>query len=210
MVHTIKYTPWINTCEYIILHHTWWTLDFNSQVKYLSEHKDLVSVHYVVWQSWEIAQIWNDKMILWHCWVSSFSWMTDMNKYSIWIEVVWPWFTDIQREAVSKLIIDISKKYNIPKENILRHKDITIRKTDIDDTFWNNKFNSWNDFVNFLYAWEYEKQFTNKYWKWFVFNDLDWALKKCINEDWTLNTREFFFLTMIWLERVNNKIKPIT
>jgi N-acetyl-anhydromuramyl-L-alanine amidase AmpD len=41
--------------------------------------------------------------------------------------------------------------FNIPKENVLRHKDIRPkRKTDIADIFWNNKYKSWKDYQNSL------------------------------------------------------------
>jgi len=49
--------------------------------------------------------------------------------------------------------------------------------------------------------WEYEKMFKNKYWKWTIFNDIDWGLEKCIDKNWELNAKEFFYFVMIWLER---------
>lgn len=213
---TTKKYNWTNTCEYIILHNTWWSLVFKNQARYLSEHSHQVSAHYVVWQKWEVAKIWEDDNILWHTWTSEWKWLKDkynwLNSYAIWIEVVWPWFTDLQRDKVKELVTYLSSKYNISKANILRHKDITPkRKTDIEDSFWNNKYKSWEEYKDSLFnnnknMWEYERLFTNTYWKWVVFNDLDWAIQKCINKDWTLNTKEFFFLTMIWLERINKKI----
>ena len=37
--------------------------------------------------------------------------------------------------------------FKIPKENVLRHKDIAPnRKNDIADIFWNNKYASWKDY----------------------------------------------------------------
>lgn len=47
----------------------------------------------------------------------------------------------------------IIKKYNISYNNVVHHKDITlVGKPDIDDNFWNNKFNSWNQYKNFLFT----------------------------------------------------------
>lgn len=161
---TTKKTSGKNTCEMIVLHHTgWWTFEWNCSL--LSSWNKEVSAHYVVWQLWEICKIWNDSDILWHAWESEWLWRKDINKYSIWIEIVNDWynFTDIQRSAVEKLIIDIIEKYDIKKENIVRHKDIAPnRKVDIYDTFWNNKFSSYNEYINYIYnkiiiMWVYSK-----------------------------------------------------
>ena len=35
-----------------------------------------------------------------------------------------------------------------------------------------------------------------------VFNDLEWAVDKCIDKNWNLISEEFFYLVMIWLERI--------
>ncbi len=36
---------------------------------------------------------------------------------------------------------------NIPKENIIRHKDISPgRKTDVHDSFWNNEYKTFKDY----------------------------------------------------------------
>lgn len=41
------------------------------------------------------------------------------------------------------------RSLNIPKDNIIRHKDISPgRKTDIHDSFWNNEFKSFTDYQN--------------------------------------------------------------
>jgi len=34
-----------------------------------------------------------------------------------------------------------------------------------------------------------------------VIKDIDWAIKNCINSDWTLNLKELVYLIMIWIER---------
>lgn len=140
---TSKKTKWKNTCTYIIVHHTWWwSYAWNCNV--LSWDKWVVSCHFVIWVDWQIAKIWNPEDILWHAWVSNWWKLTWLNKYSIWIEVVWPWFTDNQRKATKELIIHLQNVYKIPLSNILRHKDITTRKVDIDDSFWSPEFKSWD------------------------------------------------------------------
>ena len=146
---TKNVTPWRNTREYIIVHHTWtkhgtikWVL--NTLTKWN------VSCHYVVDINWDMYKIWSTDNILWHTWISEWKWKKNMNNYSIWIEVVW-WageeFPFIQRAAVKKLIEHLMFTFKIPKENVLRHKVIAPnRKNDIADIFWNNKYASWKDY----------------------------------------------------------------
>jgi N-acetyl-anhydromuramyl-L-alanine amidase AmpD len=116
----------------------------------------LVSCHYVVWPNWEVWKIWNDSYIMWHAWNSSWWSYSDMNNYSLWIEVVWPntnwWFSDAQYNRVCELVIYLAELHKIPKQNILRHKDIAPgRKVDIADSFWSNKFTSFGNYINFLF-----------------------------------------------------------
>lgn len=218
ILQTVNVWIWKNTMEYIVIHHTWtaiWTTEWNLNTL-LWLNNSSVSSHYLIWSNWDTYKLAKDTDICFHCWTSSWQWKTNLNRYSIWIELVWPWFTSKQKESLKELLLYLTEKLNIPKENIIRHKDIAPwRKVDVDDSLWNKEFKTFRDYIDSLFIndkimWEYETLFTNNYGKWTVFNDLDWALKKCINKDWSLNAREFFFLTMIWLERVNNKIKPIT
>ena len=146
-------SPWKNTRQYIIVHHTWtkhWTIKWvlNTLTKWA------VSCHYVVDINWDKYKIWNTTDILWHAWISEWKWLKDLNRYSIWIEVVW-WageeFPYEQRVAVKELIQHLMATLNIPKENVLRHKDIRPkRKTDIADIFWNNKYKSWKNYQDSL------------------------------------------------------------
>lgn len=151
-LQTSKKTKWTNKCLYIIDHHTWsWT--FESNMEYLASWEKEVSCHYVIWENWEIWKIWEDTDILWHCWTSEWNWLTYMNKYAIWIEHVWPPFTDLQIESSNKLKLYLCEKYNIPKENIIRHKDIAPdRKVDIDDSFWNTKFESYRSYIDSIFT----------------------------------------------------------
>jgi N-acetyl-anhydromuramyl-L-alanine amidase AmpD len=156
---TKKKTAGVNTCKYIIVHHTaWWT--FASNLRYLSEWTAQASVHYIVWPDGEIGKIGQDTDILWHAWQSQRGTLSDMNKYSIWIEVVWPdyWkyskvgFSEEQKKDLWDLIIYLMKEHNIPIENVLRHKDVAPwRKTDIADSFWNTEYSSWQDYLTSLF-----------------------------------------------------------
>lgn len=149
VLQTKNITPWINTKEFIVLHHTAtqeWTIKWvlNTLTTWA------VSCHYVIDINWDIYKIWNDDNILWHAWVSFWQWKENLNQYSIWIEVIWPlkrWFTNEQKKSVKELVSFLMEKYNIKPENLIRHKDIAPwRKTDIADIFWNNEFKTWKDY----------------------------------------------------------------
>lgn len=92
-----------------------------------------------------------------------------MNHYSIGIEVIGPLsnggFTREQQATVKKLIQHLMGVFNIPKENVLKHADITwagskdkklwnwkskSRKVDIARTFVDNYNGSWGDFQKSL------------------------------------------------------------
>lgn len=154
VLETKNITPGINTCKYIILHHTGtkeWTIQWNINVL-TWKTKVQASVHYIIDVNWDIYKIWNHKDILRHAGLSNYKWLTDLNKYSIWIEVIWPlsdgWFTNEQKESIKKLVTNLCNNLKIPKENILRHKDITTRKVDIADTLWNKEYKSYNDYID--------------------------------------------------------------
>lgn len=152
-LQTKNISKWINTREYIVVHHTWskhwsikWVLNTVTSWK--------VSVHYVVDCNWDKYKIWNTTDILWHCWKSEWKDKKNMNKYSIGIEIIW-WlweeFPKEQRQSVRELIEHLMMTFDIPKENVLRHKDISPwRKTDVSDIFWNHWFNSWKEYQNSL------------------------------------------------------------
>lgn len=154
----VEHSPWVNTCEYIVVHHTAtgsgtikWVLDG------LFRRLDYASVQYTIDENGDIYKIWNDTDILWHAGKSSWDGKTDLNKYSIGIEVLGPladgWFTDAQRESLKILILDLMKTHKIGIDRVIRHKDIAPkRKSDIADTLWNKSFSSWE---------EYKKSFLN-------------------------------------------------
>lgn len=163
-----------NTKEYIVLHHTaWWTFKWNMRLLATSDRQ--VSVHYVVWQKWEIWKIWNDNDCLWHAWnETTLNWITNYNFHSIWIEVVsdtkWKWYTSAQRESVELLVKYLMQTYNIPKEKIIRHKDITKEKIDIDDSFWNNKFETYKEYIDNTYWKMNETEIYRKFNRYKIFN----------------------------------------
>lgn len=149
-------TAGTNTCQFVILHHTA-TAEGTIKGVLNTLTTGAVSCHYVVDINGDVYKIGNDKDILWHAGESAWGNLKNMNAYSIGIEVIWPLknggFTDDQRKSVENLIKELAQKYAIPKENILRHKDIAPkRKTDIADSFWNVYWASWEEFKNNLFT----------------------------------------------------------
>lgn len=142
---------WVNTCEYIILHHTGtWYNTLNGNIKVLlGETSRIVSAHMLVDTNGDAYKLWDPKQILWHAGTSEWKWKKGMNSYSIGIEVIWPlpWFTDEQKKTVFWLVQHLMAVFKIPKENVLRHASIAPwRKTDIDLSFFpENNFSKWKD-----------------------------------------------------------------
>lgn len=146
----------INSCEFIVLHHTGtqegtikWVLDW------LYRRADYASCHFVIDEIGNAYKIGNPTDILWHAGESTWNWKKDLNKYSIGIEIIWPLknggFTDAQRHTALYLIQHLMAVYKIPKWNVIRHKDIAPkRKTDVADSFWNNKYKTYAEYVNTL------------------------------------------------------------
>lgn len=137
-----------NTCEYIILHHTATgkdTINWNIKVL-LWETNRKVSCHFIVDTNGDSYKLGIPTDILWHAWQSEWKWKTDLNKYSVGIEVIWPlpWFTDQERHTVLWLVQHLMAVLKIPKENVIRHKDIAPwRKNDIEDSFFKEWFDKW-------------------------------------------------------------------
>ena len=139
-----------NTCEYVCLHHT---ATGEGTIKWVLNQLTVwpVSCHFVVDTNWDIYKIGELQNILWHAWVSSWNGRTDMNKYSIGIEIIWPlpWFTNAQRKSVRELVTSLITELKIPVKNIIRHKDIAPkRKNDVADSFWDNEFKTFSDYQN--------------------------------------------------------------
>lgn len=146
-----------NTCEYIILHHTGtWEGTLQGNVKTLLWETDRqVSCHFLVDTNWDAYKLGNPDMILWHAGESEWQGKKWLNSYSMWIEVIWPlanWgFTEEQKKTVFWLVQHLMNVCNIPKEKVIRHKDIAPwRKTDIADTFWNTKYKTYAEWQNTL------------------------------------------------------------
>lgn len=167
-----------------MLHHTGGPGD-EQQAKYLA-NSSTVSCHYVVGQEWGIYQIATDDKCVWHAGKWSYQGIVNkMNYYAIGIEIVsedWKEYTDIQRTAVRDLVSYLMTLHNLPKENIIRHKDYDPkRKRDVWDNFWNPYFKSRDDYRNSYKPKEVEKL--------------------------TLEEQEYFDMILEWNGKIWNKSK---
>jgi len=145
-----EHTPWVNTCEFIVIHHTWsWAWTTQWVINWLQYRDDFASCHFLVSDTWEAYKFWDPKDILWHAWVSEWKWKKDLNKYSVWIEVIWPinWqFTSESKLTLRKLVQHLMAVLKIDKSNVILHRQIAPkRKIDplesLFDTFWG--FDKW-------------------------------------------------------------------
>ena len=155
-------TPGINTCQYIILHHTWTKEGtIKGVLDGLYKRDDYASCHFVIDVNGDAYKIGDPKDILWHAGESSWWKLKDLNKYSVGIEIIGPlsgWgFTSEQKLAVRKLVQHLMAVLNIPFTNVLRHKDIAPkRKVDPADTLWKNEYISFGQYVGTLKPKEYK------------------------------------------------------
>lgn len=147
-----EYTVGKNTCEYIIVHGTGTKPGtIQGVLNGLNKRLDYASCHYCVDVNGDIYKIGEDTDILWHAGTSKWGDKTDMNKYSIGIEVIGiDSFTDEQRKSIKELVEALMLEHNIPKENVLRHAQIAPgRKTDINLNFI-LPLTKWEDWQNTL------------------------------------------------------------
>lgn len=152
-----QHHSWKNSCEYVVLHHTaTWESTFDALLNAFDRPTYNASFHYLVREDGAIAKIGNDSDILWHAWVSEWKGKENMNKYSIWIEIIGPlkdgWFTNAQMEAVEELVFHLCEVHGLKKDRVIRHKDISPgRKSDLSDIFWNKKFKTYSDWIDSIF-----------------------------------------------------------
>ena len=122
-----------NSCKYIILHHTW-SKNYKGEIRVLSWQTALkVSCHFLVWPDGQTAKIGDPSDIQWHVWVSERGNEkrigNSLNHCCLWIEITWPledgWFSDAQKHTTKILVEHLMSVFWIPKENVLRHCDVT-------------------------------------------------------------------------------------
>ena len=157
-----EHTPWKNTCQYIILHHTA-TVEWTTQwvLDWLNKRDDFASCHFLVDDLWRAYKMGQPTDILWHAGVSAWWNLKDMNPYSIWIEIIWPgrnwWFTDLCFAKVCDLVKYLRNALNIPLENVIKHSDITQLN-------WNSEKKILRDWVSAVRKWDLAPSFRHNRW----------------------------------------------
>jgi len=151
-VVTSNKSRWLNSKTFIMLHHTWTVTSLENMVSYLSKKNERqVSCHFVISRDGRIGRIGNENDILWHAGTGNKiqGFINNMNAHAIGIEVISNWndYTRKQIEVLSKLVFFLQTKFWIKNDNVIRHKDYSIRKWDIGDNFykifWYKDYNHW-------------------------------------------------------------------
>ena len=136
-------SKWVNTCEFIVLHHTASIGEGNIKVL-LGETSRQVSAFALIRQNWDSIKLADPKWITWHAWDSTWKGRRYLNPYSLGIEIEWPWFTDAQRHTVLWIVQHLMAVFGIPKENVITHAMIAPwRKTDVAPEFFKEWFETW-------------------------------------------------------------------
>ncbi len=207
-----------NTKEYIVLHHTG-TGEGSLQGVLRRLQQGTVSAHYVIDTDGGIYAFNTDDDILRHTGPSNRDGKTNMNQYSIGIEVVWPlpWFTDEQRKSLRILVLDLMRKYAIPSTHLIRHKDIAPRrKVDPDDSLWAVVFPSYAAYQQSydvvqtalgFYEQLYTKEFADQIQHWdAIIQDIARIVQRLTNPDGSININELIYFIGMTLEEVKKEI----
>lgn len=125
-----------NKIDLIIIHSTHAT--FKDSINILCSEERAVSSHYIIDLKGNIYQLVPDEKKAWHAGKSHWKGRSNINDYSIGIEMVDTSdhgvrvldFPDKQIEALIHLCKNLISKYKIPPQNILAHSDIAPDRKD--------------------------------------------------------------------------------
>ena len=128
--------------KFIIIHYTGMQREV-SAIKRLCDFRSKVSSHYFIKKNGIIIKLVPDIYEAWHAGVSKWKNNESLNKYSIGIEIqnsghnnMYEKFSLKKIKSLKKLLKPLIKFYNIKKENILGHSDISPdRKKDPGEKF---------------------------------------------------------------------------
>lgn len=129
--------------DIIILHHTAPFASLTRVGYFFQDINSRVSAHYTIGREGLIIQSVDEKNRAWHAGTSAWLGRTNLNDNSIGIEILNDGdgkdpFTPLQYNAVINLVAYLMKKYNIPLEKVVGHRDIGYplgRKVDPADNF---------------------------------------------------------------------------
>lgn len=148
----------IDRIKYIVIHYTGSVGAAESNARYFANADRGASAHYFVGYDGEIWQSVEDKDIAWHCGSKNYKHDKCRNANSIGIEMCtkttgstrvadenW-FFEDATVDAAVELTKELMKKYGVPKENILRHYDVTGKTCPAPYVFNSGK-HKWSEFL---------------------------------------------------------------
>ena len=112
-------------------------------VKRLKDPKFNVSCHYLIGRKGNTIQMVKDNYVAWHAGKSKWKRFSNLNNYSIGIELVnkghkygYQNFSNKQISSLIRLCKNLKRKYSIKVENLLGHSDIApLRKIDPGEKF---------------------------------------------------------------------------
>lgn len=118
----------------LILHYTGMASGTAAE-DWLCDPRSEVSSHYLVHEDGRIVQMVGESDRAWHAGRGSWKGVSDVNSFSIGIEIVnpghnlgYPDFPDVQMDAVTRLCRDIVGRYRIVPERVLAHSDVAPRR----------------------------------------------------------------------------------
>ncbi|HEY4147457.1 MAG TPA: N-acetylmuramoyl-L-alanine amidase [Chitinophagaceae bacterium] len=131
---------WVGTTNFnlrkpgfVIIHHTAQN-SCEKTLKTFTQPTSKVSAHYVICKDGTVHHMLNDYLRAWQAGVSKWGNMTDINSFSIGIEIDnngFEPFTDAQINSLLRLLARLKRDYAIPAANFIGHSDIAPgRKVD--------------------------------------------------------------------------------
>lgn len=131
-----------NGPDAIILHYTGMETGRDAE-RWLCDPSSEVSSHYIVHEDGRIVQMVRESDRAWHAGKGSWMGRSDVNSFSIGIEIVnpgplgdFPPFDDAQIEVVASLCSGIAARHGVAAERILAHSDVAPgRKIDPGERF---------------------------------------------------------------------------
>lgn len=126
----------------LILHYTGMETGLAAQ-DWLCAPESVVSSHYLVHEDGRVVQMVRESDRAWHAGRGTWKGRSDVNSFSIGIEIVncgpladFPEFPSVQIKAVAALACDICARHNIVPERVLAHSDVAPgRKIDPGERF---------------------------------------------------------------------------
>ncbi|MBR85933.1 MAG: N-acetylmuramoyl-L-alanine amidase [Rhodospirillaceae bacterium] len=118
----------------LVIHYTGMQ-SLDQALQRLMSSNSQVSAHYLISRKGEIFKLVSEEKRAWHAGVSYWRGETDINSYSIGIELENPGhefgystFPKGQMSVLTELCVEVINKYSISPENIVGHSDIAPRR----------------------------------------------------------------------------------